>query len=38
MKDELYGAAFGGQPVSVGEADALIESAHDLLASASAIG
>jgi hypothetical protein len=38
MKDELYGAAFGGQPVNVGEADALIESAHDLLASASALG
>jgi hypothetical protein len=38
MKDELYGAAFGGRPVNVGEADTLIESARDLLASASALG
>jgi hypothetical protein len=38
MKDELYGAAFGGQSVNRGEADALVESARDLLASASALG
>jgi hypothetical protein len=34
MKDALYGAAFDGRPVNVGEADALIAAAHRLLASA----
>jgi len=38
MKDELYDAAFDGRPINVGEADALIASAHGLLASAAALG
>ena len=37
MKAELYGAAAGDRPVSVGEADALIRSANRLLASAAAL-
>jgi hypothetical protein len=37
MKDELYGAAFDGRPISAGEADSLIRSANGLLASASAL-
>jgi hypothetical protein len=37
MKDELYGAAFGGRPVSVREADALIGSADGLLDSAAGL-
>jgi hypothetical protein len=38
MKDELYGAAFGGRPVNVREADALIGSADGLLDSAAGVG
>jgi hypothetical protein len=38
MKDELYGAAFDGRPVNDAKANALIASAHGLLASASALG
>jgi hypothetical protein len=37
MKDELYGAAFGGRPVNVREADALIRSADGLLDSAAGL-
>ena len=37
MKGELYGAAVGNRPVSVGEADAVIRSANGLLAAAAAL-
>jgi hypothetical protein len=38
MKDELNGAAFGGRPVNVRAADALIGAADRLLASAARLG
>ena len=37
MKTELYGAAFGGQPLNAGQATWLIGAAHGLLAQAAAL-
>ncbi len=37
MKTELYGAAFGGQPLDVGEANGLIGAANGLLGQAAAL-
>ena len=37
MKAELYGAAWGGRPISVGKADALIKEANELLSAAAAL-
>jgi len=37
MKGELYGAAFGGQPLNTAAAESLIKSAHGLLCQAAAL-
>jgi hypothetical protein len=37
MKTELYGAAWGGRPISAGKADALIKEANELLSGAAGL-